>query len=921
MMQRRLSPSVAKLSLQNFSQQQQQQQRLLLTPSNDKRSKRRARSSLGGTAAEDFFVNGFLQDFSAAAAVAGGGSGTGGTSSSSSSQPEENKVEERPAAATDTAITPRERCSSQLAMEQWRTFLEQQQQNTTTSSCQPDSSSTAGEQQQCNRDFIRQEDTMELPVVTTTITATTMAENPSTVEESEMVMEMEKLGTSSFLLDADQKLEPNTNKTAAVAAFFSLHSVEELPPPTCKLQSSASLACKEEPSPAAASKLKLHSNIVFGGGASKSNLQKLNESTGGSGSGDGHCYDSCPIPPLRGQAFDRTSNIRDLFLKHGPQQQHDDERVYSSSELPSEANEDVRTSSAAAASHELFYLPSIPFYNLDRSESSRTLDDDAHEEKLSATTTTTDKSSDSSRWTSATLESPLSLPDPDQELGVSTTTTTTTTGPCINEKIFNPNTQKQHVPSVAEKVTEEQLTEAAFLSNLGFSKESMGCASSEDVHQTHASPTNRTNVFRSKSTGRRTVKPTAAVREDPASAVAYSDSEQEAKVIPASSAANHLPLDTQGGKIDKQDAGNNPVVVARKFKKIKRSQTPPKLPDTSAAGFPTRISTTMWSSLRLSSERPEGVVSLRRMNADQIKDLFGHSSIDSGVTPAVKSTTDSTQAKNNGMQSKTRLMDALSECQQKKADSTNPRLGLVQAMMTSNHVSKLAPLMAKSTFEGMATTLDNEKSQSIRQMLLVSPHQSLEEYHHHQGLSSISILGNPSFSSSQKDRLWEEQAEAYSSGGRGTPGHEDNNSNSSTATTFLAPPRPGTTVSGDVVFPSAASGSLRKALSDATVVPSTSDIYNENGKTHNGKKRGKKKGKSRTPLQSLLAEEIRGKDSKRNSINQSALSSSDANPCTKQLMLRIKGMASKSFSPKSHQQTTPPRSSFWSSCICFSPLK
>jgi hypothetical protein len=122
----------------------------------------------------------------------------------------------------------------------------------------------------------------------------------------------------------------------------------------------------------------------------------------------------------------------------------------------------------------------------------------------------------------------LSLPDPDQELSVSTTTTTT--GPCINEKNFNPNTQKQqHVPSVAEKVTEEQLTEAAFLSNLGFSKESMGCASSEDVHQTHASPTNRTNVFRSKSTGRRTVKPTAAVREDPGSSVAYSDSEQEVK--------------------------------------------------------------------------------------------------------------------------------------------------------------------------------------------------------------------------------------------------------------------------------------------------------------------------------------------------------------------------------------------------------
>ncbi len=92
---------------------------------------------MGGTAAEDFFVNGFLQDVSAAAVVEGGGAGAGGTSSSSSSQPEEKKVEERLAAATDAVIIPRERCSSQLAMEQWRTFLEQQQQNATTSSCQP----------------------------------------------------------------------------------------------------------------------------------------------------------------------------------------------------------------------------------------------------------------------------------------------------------------------------------------------------------------------------------------------------------------------------------------------------------------------------------------------------------------------------------------------------------------------------------------------------------------------------------------------------------------------------------------------------------------------------------------------------------------------------------------------------------------
>ncbi|CAM6021339.1 unnamed protein product [Sphagnum balticum] len=59
----------------------------------------------------------------------------------------------------------------------------------------------------------------------------------------------------------------------------------------------------------------------------------------------------------------------------------------------------------------------------------------------------------------------------------------------------------------------------------------MRCASSEDARQTHVSPTNRTNAFRSKSTGRHTVKPAATVREDPGSAVANSDSKQELEVI------------------------------------------------------------------------------------------------------------------------------------------------------------------------------------------------------------------------------------------------------------------------------------------------------------------------------------------------------------------------------------------------------
>jgi hypothetical protein len=37
-------------------------------------------------------------------------------------------------------------------------------------------------------------------------------------------------------------------------------------------------------------------------------------------------------------------------------------------------------------------------------------------------------------------------------------------------------------------------------------------------------------------------------------------------------------------------------------------------------------------------------------------------------------------------------------------------------------------------------------------------------------------------------------------------------------------------------------------------------------------------------------------------------------------MSRIRGMTSKSSSTKS-QQSRPHRNSFWSSCICFSPVK
>jgi len=157
-----------------------------------------------------------------------------------------------------------------------------------------------------------------------------------------------------------------------------------------------------------------------------------------------------------------------------------------------------------SAAQDLLDLTSVPFYP--GSESSTTLD--VHEQ-LSATT---DKSS-SSRWTSATLDS-LSLPDADQELSV--------TGHGVKEKNFSNNT----VPFTAEKVTEEQLTEAAFLSNLGYSKDTIRCASPEEYLQHPCvSSAIRTNAFRSKSTGSHTAK--VAFKEDTGLGGVHSDLEKE----------------------------------------------------------------------------------------------------------------------------------------------------------------------------------------------------------------------------------------------------------------------------------------------------------------------------------------------------------------------------------------------------------
>jgi hypothetical protein len=175
------------------------------------------------------------------------------------------------------------------------------------------------------------------------------------------------------------------------------------------------------------------------------------------------------------------------------------------------------------------------FMDLLTSDSSRAAKD-AHE-KLS-TIADNHNSSSSHQWTSATHVESLSLPDGDvQELP-------SVTGPARANKDLTLSTWNttQFNPFIAEKVTEEQLTEAAFLSSLQdcYSEgNAERCASPEDLRYlcAAANSTNRVNyhAFRSKSTGRHSTTAVSAVkvavREHAAGLTggAHSDSEKEVK--------------------------------------------------------------------------------------------------------------------------------------------------------------------------------------------------------------------------------------------------------------------------------------------------------------------------------------------------------------------------------------------------------
>lgn len=199
-----------------------------------------------------------------------------------------------------------------------------------------------------------------------------------------------------------------------------------------------------------------------------------------------------------------------------------------------------------------------------------------------------------------------------------------------------------------------------------------------------------------------------------------------------------------------------------------------------------------------------------------------------------------------------------------------------------------------------------KQPRNVAFMLQVTPlKQPLDN--HRLAPSSIFILANPSFSSSQQDRLWEEQAEAYSSGGRGTPGREDNDA-ALAVNVYLHSPSPDGAVSSDDQVHSLAV-SMRKSLEEREIsTRSCPGFVSDNGRKSAGQA-GKKRGRPRTPLRALLAEDLHGK--------------TPASGLLQHILSYVRGSSSsKSSSPKSSQSLPKRRhSALWSSCMCFSYVK
>ncbi|CAK9205453.1 unnamed protein product [Sphagnum troendelagicum] len=202
-------------------------------------------------------------------------------------------------------------------------------------------------------------------------------------------------------------------------------------------------------------------------------------------------------------------------------------------------------------------------------------------------------------------------------------------------------------------------------------------------------------------------------------------------------------------------------------------------------------------------------------------------------------------------------------CQSKKAGHINLSNGT--GILTSRSVCKPAPrlMLGSRTIPEVAYEKpsppppSSQQSNSSISMLQLYSQQTVEVYH--EAPTSFSLLGNPSFSSSHQDRIWEEQAEAYSSGGRGSPAHEDYGPGVFQSASSLAA---GAISSVESLH--SASGSLRKHPLEwtLTVSPSTLAAATDHetcNSSHDEKSNSKRNGRPRTPLRTLLAQDNNGK--------------------------------------------------------------
>lgn len=258
-------------------------------------------------------------------------------------------------------------------------------------------------------------------------------------------------------------------------------------------------------------------------------------------------------------------------------------------------------------------------------------------------------------------------------------------------------------------------------------------------------------------------------------------------------------------------------------------------------------------------------------------------------------------------------MDSSTEWHSKKTeDQLEANTKIEHAQSTTTYHSFRHPL---SLLDGNAGS--QERPQSFTSVLQVSPQQSAND--HPRTQSSILVVANPSFSSSQQDRLWEEQAEAYSSGGRGTPSREDN-AGAVNSNVYIQSPSPGGAISSDdQVHCSNAASSLPKSQDqDSLSARSCSgrNVSLDKGHGHDVDRKkssdqaGKKIGRPRTPLRTLLTEDLDNE--------------TPASGFLYQLVSCIKGSSSsssKASSLTSSSPTMPKRRHsgvVWSICLCFS---